>query len=319
MIYIVSEKNDVTTDYMIEWMISRDIEYLRLKTDVFTSSTFSLSTQQNSVKLHGREITPKDVIIHRRGKINLIPKGIRQSQVYGYLNNESDSVIKSIEFFLKAENSYIGSYYSENQNLKLTNLYYAQEVGLDIPKTMVTGEKNELLRFFNSNEKIITKTIRFPVNIKLGKVSYLSSKTFLVEKKHIDCLSDHFAPILVQKYIEKIYEIRVFVFDSLIFPMAIFSQTNKKTEVDYRNYDADRPNRCVPVKLPTRVITQIKEFMKLSKMNSGSIDIIVTPKHEYIFLEINPQGQIDWVSKNCNYYIEKEIIELITKKSNGKN
>lgn len=318
MLYIISEKDDITTDYVIEWLISAEVEYTRMNTDMFTSLTFFLSSEKNGVKLMGKMIKPEDIIIHRRGKVNLIPTGIKQPQVYQYIKKESDSVIKSLEFYLKEKISYIGSFYSENQNLKLTNLYHAQKVGFKIPKTIITGEKNELLNFFASEEKIITKTIRFPVNIELEKISHRSSKTFLVKKHHIKYLSDMFSPIFIQKYIEKIYEIRVFVFESLFFPMAIFSQSNKKTKIDYRNYDTEYPNRCVPVKLLPKINTQIKDFLKITRINSGSIDIIVTPKNEYVFLEINPQGQIDWVSKNCNYYIEKSIVSYLFKK-NGSN
>jgi len=27
---------------------------------------------------------------------------------------------------------------------------------------------------------------------------------------------------------------------------------------------------------------------------------------------VNPQGQVDWLSKNCNYYVEKYIAEQLT-------
>ena len=47
------------------------------------------------------------------------------------------------------------------------------------------------------------------------------------------------------------------------------------------------------------------------ELDTGSIDFILTPKKEYIFLEINPAGNIEMVSEPCNYYIEKRIAEQI--------
>ena len=36
---------------------------------------------------------------------------------------------------------------------------------------------------------------------------------------------------------------------------------------------------------------------------------------EFVFLEVNPVGQFGWVSKNCNYYLEKKIaLKLINLK-----
>mgnify|MGYP003653909829 CR=1 FL=1 len=44
-------------------------------------------------------------------------------------------------------------------------------------------------------------------------------------------------------------------------------------------------------------------------LNCGSFDIIYTPSGEYYFLEVNPVGQFQWLSYNCNYFIEKLIAE----------
>ena len=51
--------------------------------------------------------------------------------------------------------------------------------------------------------------------------------------------------------------------------------------------------------------------MKHLGLNTGSIDMIVTPEREYVFLEVNPAGNIEMVSKNCNYPIEQEIANFL--------
>ena len=71
------------------------------------------------------------------------------------------------------------------------------------------------------------------------------------------------SPIFVQEYIEKQFEIRVFFFNEMLFSMAIFSQNDMKTKVDFRNYNSERPNRCIP-------------FVKvLKKLSSSSLMIIM--------------------------------------------
>ncbi len=45
------------------------------------------------------------------------------------------------------------------------------------------------------------------------------------------------------------------------------------------------------------------------------MDFIVTPKYDFIFLEANPDGQFDFLSGPCNYFIENEIANYL---SNGK-
>ena len=96
--------------------------------------------------------------------------------------------------------------------------------------------------------------------------------------------------------------------------MAIFSSKNIKTQVDFRQYDDKLPNRNVPYKLKNTEISRIKKFMKMAKLETGSLDIICSTDNSMYFLEVNPLGQFGMVSGPCNYYIEKEIAERLIKK-----
>lgn len=46
--------------------------------------------------------------------------------------------------------------------------------------------------------------------------------------------------------------------------------------------------------------------------------MIVTPDDEYVFLEVNPVGQYDYVGKRCNYQLDKEIALTLIKMNNDK-
>lgn len=94
--------------------------------------------------------------------------------------------------------------------------------------------------------------------------------------------------------------------------MAIFSQENEKTRIDYRNYDREKPNRCVPYHLSDDIQSKLSAFMNLIDMNCGSIDMIYSPDGDYIFLEVNPVGQFHWLDKNCNYFLEREIAKCLS-------
>ncbi|HQB76850.1 MAG TPA: grasp-with-spasm system ATP-grasp peptide maturase, partial [Tenuifilaceae bacterium] len=57
---------------------------------------------------------------------------------------------------------------------------------------------------------------------------------------------------------------------------------------------------------------KLNKLMKELGLDTGSIDMIVTEKREFIFLEVNPIGNIEMVSKNCNYPIERDIAKHIS-------
>lgn len=51
--------------------------------------------------------------------------------------------------------------------------------------------------------------------------------------------------------------------------------------------------------------------MKKMNLDTGSIDMIVTPELEYVFLEVNPVGQYDMVSVPCNYHLHSKIAKIL--------
>ena len=89
--------------------------------------------------------------------------------------------------------------------------------------------------------------------------------------------------------------------------MAIFSQNDKQTSVDFRNYNDKRPNRTIPFSLPKGIEDKIIQFCEEGGYNLGSIDLIKSTNGKYYFLEINPKGQFGMVSYPCNYYLEKKL------------
>ena len=51
--------------------------------------------------------------------------------------------------------------------------------------------------------------------------------------------------------------------------------------------------------------------MKLLGLISGSIDLILSNNKDYYFLEVNPEGQYDWVSVFGGYNLDKKIAKYM--------
>jgi glutathione synthase/RimK-type ligase-like ATP-grasp enzyme len=200
-------------------------------------------------------------------------------------------------------------------------LSLAKKVGFRIPDTLITNKKEEVLSFFNSKQKgIIAKAVGVGIPIK-NIDGYHYYQIVFTKKLTINILSENldsirFCPSIFQEYIEKDIEIRTFFVDNEYYSMAIFSQNDNKTAIDYRNYNVEKPNRNVPFELPNEILLKLKKFAKKINCTTGSIDLILNKDSEFIFLEINPMGQYHWLSENCNYYIDKKIAEILIEKSN---
>jgi len=185
--------------------------------------------------------------------------------------------------------------------LKQAKLY-----GLDIPFSCITNDKDEIVTLFNSYPKLITKPIDDIESFQLNEKTWIPYTSFIT-KDLIESVSDReIFPSLIQEYIDKEYEIRTFYLDGKCYSMAIFSQDDEQTSVDFRQYNKVKPNRNVPYLLPKEMECKIKIFMNKLELKTGSLDFIRSKNGRYVFLEVNPAGQYSMLSKWCNYNLEKK-------------
>lgn len=180
-------------------------------------------------------------------------------------------------------------------------LQKAIEYGLKIPNTMVTSRKKKLQEL---DQDLITKTIGEGKQVFLDSVNF-PFMTLGVDS--IDTLPTKFSPSYVQGKVEKAYELRTFYIDGALYSMAIFSQNDKKTELDFRVFDPEKPIRFVPYNLPGELEEKAIRFMKSLDLNTGSLDFIRSKSGDYIFLEVNPAGQFGMTAYPCNYPLHKKV------------
>jgi len=207
-----------------------------------------------------------------------------------------------------------GNSIEERRGDKLIQLKVAKDVDMCIPPTIITTSKVKLRSFLENYGSIIVKPISNHTGFYDGDDDFVwqSTGTQVFSMRDLDELPEYFFPTLFQKKIDKSYEIRAFYFNKRIWPMAIFSQKNPKTQLDFRNYDNERPNRYVPYKFEREMEQKIISFCQKLKYTTGSLDFVYEEeKDQYSFLEINPSGLINMTSRPCNYNIEKFIAEYL--------
>ncbi|MCA6439164.1 MAG: hypothetical protein IM581_04500 [Chitinophagaceae bacterium] len=76
----------------------------------------------------------------------------------------------------------------------------------------------------------------------------------IIENHNVKALPQEFLPSLLQENIEKEFELRIFYMNNRYYAMAIFSQTDAKTVVDFRRYNFAKPNRGVPFVIPQDLV-----------------------------------------------------------------
>ncbi len=193
---------------------------------------------------------------------------------------------------------------------KLNQLAIARNLGIKIPHTIVTNNIKRVLEFFNSHKEIIAKPISAGFVKRGEKISLIYtnkiSKEIIFEKINLVKLT----PTLFQEYIQKQFELRITVVGNSLFACKIDSQKSEKTQSDWRRYDFDNVPHS-PFKLPSEIEKFCYSLLKTLNLSFGAIDMIVTPENDYVFLEINPNGQWGWIEKITGIPISDSIVNLL--------
>jgi glutathione synthase/RimK-type ligase-like ATP-grasp enzyme len=118
------------------------------------------------------------------------------------------------------------------------------------------------------------------------------------------------APLILQEYVPKEVELRITVVGERVFAAEIRSQASRVTQHDWRHYDNERATYA-PSALPADVEQRCVRLVQALGLCFGAIDLIVTPEGEYVFLEINPNGQWAWVESLTGLPIADAVAELL--------
>ncbi|MDX1718551.1 MAG: grasp-with-spasm system ATP-grasp peptide maturase [Salegentibacter mishustinae] len=193
---------------------------------------------------------------------------------------------------------------------RLLTLEKAREVGLQTPGFEVVTSSQQIIDSDILSEKFVTKSVANGVYKQIGKEMFYSY-TELSSKEEFLEGNVNFFPSLLMNLVEKDLEIRTFYLDGSFYSMAIFSQSNQQTSVDFRKYSADKPNKTEPYKLPKNLEIKLEKLFHNLGLNCGSVDLILNKQGNFVFLEINPVGQYQMTSRPGNFNLDLVIAKYL--------
>ena len=321
MVLIISDEMDFSTNEIIDWLLYYKKEFYKINnTDNVRIKNINISSKGNLD--FNLVVNDKDEIKfssissywYRRGTFTLsykVPAFFNEclNFIEQNLREDISSNVRFLHTSLFLFKKGFGFFYDNFTN-KLINLLIASDCGLKVPNTLLCDNKQEIKEFLKNKKNIITKTGDIPIYFEDKKHEYISG-TVEFSESDLNEITDYFYPSVFQNLLVKKYELRIFYLNDKLYPMAIFSQNDEQTKIDFRNYNWEKLNRTVPYKLPDKIGSSLIMFMNRINMKSGSIDVVYTTDNEYVFLEVNPVGQFKQVSRPCNYNLEKIIADQL--------
>ncbi|SHI45503.1 grasp-with-spasm system ATP-grasp peptide maturase [Flavobacterium terrae] len=301
MILIITEEADYSSSMVINWLLYYRINFIRINENDELHVECLLNDFRITNNSFNFLLSEIKGMWYRRGFLNIkIEKS--ENEIINNFKKAEFAKLKQYIYYKLSLLPNINSFTNSDVNKLVVN-DIASEIGIITPQEYILSSKDELL-LLDDLSQYATKSISGSAILDFGNfytIGYTSLLNITEE------YSKFFFPSLIQKYIKKKYELRIFFLHDQFYTMAIFSQRDETTRVDFRNYNRKNPNRNVPFELPIEIKVKLINLMNRLKLNSGSIDMIVTPNNEYVFLEVNPIGQYGMVSVPCNYYLDMKI------------
>lgn len=123
--------------------------------------------------------------------------------------------------------------------------------------------------------------------------------------------SGQLVPAILQPQLEKDFDLRITVVGKQVFPVAILSQQHAETSIDWRTWDISEgiDLRHEPFDLPTEISEQCLALNRRLGLNFSCIDMVLTKGGEFVFLEVNPNGQWAWIESLVGLPIRDAIID----------
>ena len=319
MLLIVTNKTDLACDYLILYLNDRQIPFVRLNTEDFNRRftldltidnrhvDFLLSNQAHAT-LTARDISGVYFVQPRAPRP---PQDIAQSDAE-FAMREASETLRSFWRIID-----INKWVNHPRNLwqatnKIEQLCVASKLGMNIPETIVTSSKSSISKFIQRIDgALICKAVRH--GFLRNETHTKFAPTQRIDSRYLDEFDD-FAqvPMIYQKEIRKIFDVRVIVIDDKVFATAIHSQAHRDTEVDWRIWDfRDFDLHHEKITLPDDVVEDCIRITAKYGLRYSAIDLVYGTDDKFYFLELNPNGQWVWIERKTDYPIRKSLVRCL--------
>lgn len=197
---------------------------------------------------------------------------------------------------------------AENKQLQLK---IAREVGLGIPRTLITNKPEAVRAFAHECKRgMVMKTLFSFAIYEQGEQKVVFTNA--VQTKDLERLADlRYCPATFQEQVPKALELRTTIVGDRVFTASIDSQRSAKSAIDWRRDGLGLIDAWEPYQLPAEVEGRLLKLMRVLGLNYGAADLILTPDGHHVFLEVNPVGEFFWLERRPGLPLSSAIAHLL--------
>ncbi len=320
-ILVLTASHDTHADIVCKELFRRGLDYLRFDTDTFVSQQGAMTAfierdglMSTAIAVNGVSRSCGHVSRVWYRKPTDMSNQIGDSARSRFARRELRELLDSLGSLIPSER-WVSSVESlERSKHKLLQLSEARKLGFAIPRSCASNDPEVIRNFVNTAKgQVVYKTLFQPrIDDEHGDVvgGIPTSVISPVHLEHLGLLRASGG--MFQEYIEKAYEVRVTVIGNRVFSARIDSQVSPSAQVDWRK---EIIKGGIPVS--AYQLSEIEEQRCRKLISSfglvfGAIDLIAKPDGEYVFLELNPNGQWYWVEHLTGMPMVSAMADLLS-------
>jgi glutathione synthase/RimK-type ligase-like ATP-grasp enzyme len=201
---------------------------------------------------------------------------------------------------------------------KFIQLKFAKAYGIRIPRTLVTAQPGHFRTFLQTEGVVVAKPLDGYVwedasgeaRSAFASVLDVERGSQLSDEDIAQCVT------IYQERIDKVFDVRMVVMGRDIFAYKILQEGEQ--HFDFRiGFYKENHLRYEPVDIPVELKTKVINLMEAMKINFVSADFVLTADGEFVFLDLNPNGQwlfietgrpeADVGQKFCSFFVEGSV------------
>jgi len=309
MILLITRRDDMTADFLIQRLLARSVPYLRFDIDHYLDDV-SLSAEFDGRGARGEIVTPQGAaplsavrgVWYRRamsprlGYLDMSP-GDR-----GFAEREARHFLEGVLGALPARwvNPWQAVHVWER---KLAQLPLAAACGLDVPHTLVTTDVARLTAFAAEVPAVAKAIGQGYLETECGAESIYTHA--VPAERLADATSARLCPTLVQEHLAKVADVRLTVIGRRLFAARLDAEL--PDGLDWRR--PGTPVKYSPITPPQRVVTAVGTIMEQSSLRYGAFDFALLPDDRWVFLEVNPAGEFAWIEEKLGFPLRDALID----------
>jgi len=314
-VLIITNDHDEHADAVIAELTKREVPVFRFHPADFPHS-YSVSIEVEEGRVQGELRSSDDRVafddicaawFRRSGNLYETRMSITSEKLDNYVKIQSSGTVSAVCSCVEA--LWVSHPLAlRRAEVKARQLVEASKAGLKIPRTLVSNDPERATTFvedLGDADCAIKPLLAVGVTDEQG--GFRMPLTAMLPRGHSLASVAH-APTILQPYVDKAFELRCVVIGERIFAAKMDTQADEKSRIDSRGGDPEHEI----FDLPDEVEASLHRLMDSFGLNFASLDMIVTPEGEFVFLELNPNGQWLWLELELGLPLVASMADLLT-------